>query len=314
MPSFLSIHFFVIQNRYTIILKIISSIKSIMDAMSSGIGFKAEETPNISKILNILEPTTFPSAKSHSPFLAATIEVTNSGSDVPKATIVSPISVSLRPKDLAISVALSTTRFPPHIIAAPPSIINKPLFHIGKILYSSSASVRFLIEETISVTKKKMKNPNKIRPFILEITLLAFELKSVSYPKTKSNKLIIIEKGYSLISRACDTLILENSEQAPKTTNKLKILEPIMLLTAIALLPCKPAVILTAASGALVPNATIVKPIIIEGTLKVLATEQQPSTKKSAPLISKIKPMIRKIYINIKVLHSRQTMTEIIII
>ena len=49
-------------------------------------------------MLKMLEPTTLPMARSFSPFLDATMEVTSSGRDVPNATTVRPISVSDRPK------------------------------------------------------------------------------------------------------------------------------------------------------------------------------------------------------------------------
>ena len=64
-------------------------------------------------MLKMLEPTTLPMARSFSPFLDATMEVTSSGRDVPNATTVRPISVSDRPKLAAISEALSTTKLPP---------------------------------------------------------------------------------------------------------------------------------------------------------------------------------------------------------
>ena len=51
------------------------------------------------------------------------------------------------------------------------------------------------------------------------------------------------------------------------------------------------AVTLTAHSGRLVPIATIVSPIIIDGTLNLLATDELPSTKKSAPFIRSTKPI-----------------------
>ena len=52
---------------------------------------------------------------------------------------------------------------------------------------------------------------------------------------------------------------------------------------------------LTANSGALVPNATIVSPINILETLKFNATFDAPSTNRSAPLISTAKPTTNKI-------------------
>ena len=57
--------------------------------------------------------------------------------------------------------------------------------------------------------------------------------------------------------------------------------------------PFNAAVTLTAASGALVPIATIVNPIIIEGTLNFFAIDEAPSTNTSAPFISNANPIIK---------------------
>ena len=54
-----------------------------------------------------------------------------------------------------------------------------------------------------------------------------------------------------------------------------------------------PAVMLTAASGALVPKATIVRPITICGIPILSASEDEPSTKISAPFIRSTNPTIR---------------------
>ena len=72
-------------------------------------GWIREHIDKIKNILNMLEPTTLPMAISLLFFKAATIEVANSGKDVPAATIVSLMSFSLTPNDSAISMALSTT-------------------------------------------------------------------------------------------------------------------------------------------------------------------------------------------------------------
>lgn len=63
------------------------------------------DTPNISKILNILEPSIFPIAMSLSPFIAAVTEVTSSGKLVPIAIIVKLITFSLIFKLCAIITA-----------------------------------------------------------------------------------------------------------------------------------------------------------------------------------------------------------------
>ena len=65
----------------------------------------------------------------------------------------------------------------------------------------------------------------------------------------------------------------------PKIASKLNIFEPIMLLRAISLEPSAAADMLTASSGALVPQATIVSPIIKPDTLKFFARAALPSTK-----------------------------------
>lgn len=68
----------------------------------------------------MFDPITLPIAISFSFLIEATADVTNSGKDVPTATIVNPIIASLIPKALAIFLALPTT------IDHPPTIANNP--------------------------------------------------------------------------------------------------------------------------------------------------------------------------------------------
>ena len=56
------------------------------------IGTIAAVQPTIINVLKILLPTTFPIAMSALPFRAETILTVSSGADVPKATIVRPIT------------------------------------------------------------------------------------------------------------------------------------------------------------------------------------------------------------------------------
>ena len=93
---------------------------SISARASAEIGWMEEERPRINIILKMLEPTTFPRARPLSPFLEAVTEVTSSGREVPIATMVKPINVSLRPNAVAMAQALSTTRSPPKMIPARP--------------------------------------------------------------------------------------------------------------------------------------------------------------------------------------------------
>lgn len=62
-------------------------------------------TPKIAKMLNTLEPKTFPIAIPLLPLRAATMLVASSGKEVPPATIVSPITASLTPRYCATAVA-----------------------------------------------------------------------------------------------------------------------------------------------------------------------------------------------------------------
>ena len=73
-------------------------------------------------------------------------------------------------------------------------------------------------------------------------------------------------------------------------------MEYLLLIIGFVLLIKGAALMLTEASGALVPMATIVRPIMTLGILRNLASEVLPSTKKSAPLINSTKPMISNRY------------------
>ena len=72
----------------------------------------------------------------------------------------------------------------------------------------------------------------------------------------------------------------------PKMIRIFKILLPTIFPMVISAFPFSAAVVLTAASGALVPMATIVRPITSCGTPKRSAIPELPSTNQSAPLTS----------------------------
>ncbi len=79
----------------------------------NGSGAITLDTPRITKIFIIHDPTTLPRAISLFPFRAAIMEVASSGALVPTAIIVKPISVSERLKLVAILTAPSTRILPP---------------------------------------------------------------------------------------------------------------------------------------------------------------------------------------------------------
>ena len=106
--------------------------------------------PNMASVLKILLPITFPNAISLLPFMADTVLTTNSGNEVPKATIVSPIikveTLNLRATDEAPSVRKSapfTTNISPRmnwIINVMVSIAFYYVLVLGSIIILSAVN------------------------------------------------------------------------------------------------------------------------------------------------------------------------------
>ena len=136
------------------------------------------------------------------------------------------------------------------------------------------------------MTYRTMHN-RKIKPSIL-----------VNLPSIINNSVKIVDKhkiGRSFLITCLEIGKEQIRPLIPNTAKTLKILEPITLLIDIALEFSKAATIDTAAAGALVPKATMVSQMIIGGIFNNRAMALAPSTKMSAPLISKINPIISKI-------------------
>ena len=110
---------------------------------------------------------------------------------------------------------------------------------------------------------------------------------------TRSRIAQIIENGKSLLKEAPSTATGVIIAQTPITTIRLKIFEPVTLLTASVLLCAIDAATLTAVSGSDVPIATIVSPMISDGTLNRFATLELPSTNRSAPFTRNTNPATR---------------------
>ena len=88
-------------------------------------GVTIDVIPNTDRILNIFEPTMFPTEIALSFLNAATAEVANSGSDVPKATTLIPIAISDIPRYRAKNIAPSTNKLAPNARAIVPPRIYK---------------------------------------------------------------------------------------------------------------------------------------------------------------------------------------------
>ena len=82
------------------------------------------------------------------------------------------------------------------------------------------------------------------------------------------------------------------TDAIPRISRIFIILLPTTFPTVIPSFPFRAEVILTAASGALVPMATIVRPITSCGMPSRKASAEDPSTNQSAPLVNITKPTI----------------------
>ena len=104
----------------------INIIRSISSKWS-GVIVPAIRTGNARtiQILKILLPTMLPTRRSDSPFLAAVMVVTSSGSEVPIAITVSEIMRSDIPNDVAMKVAELTTSWLPPTTPTKPKITNR---------------------------------------------------------------------------------------------------------------------------------------------------------------------------------------------
>ncbi len=103
-----------------------------------------------------------------------------------------------------------------------------------------------------------------------------------------------IEKGICFFTIELSTLKEEKRAVIPKISNILEILEPTMLPIPISELPLIEEMILTINSGADVPNAITVNPITTLDIPNLLAMDEDPSTKTSAPLTRRTKPISNK--------------------
>ena len=80
-------------------------------------------TPTINSVLKMLLPTTLPTAKSEVPFKADTRLMHNSGMEVPKATMVRPMTIWGMRSRRAMDTAPSVMRSAPHKTSAMPAMM-----------------------------------------------------------------------------------------------------------------------------------------------------------------------------------------------
>lgn len=267
------------------IVAAIPHTESIKNAYSNGIGRINPVIPNTNKILNKLDPIMFPITISECFFIAAAIHVTNSGKLVPNAMTVKPIIRSDTCKACAISMAESTVIFAPNISAAIPITTNKIIFAVD-IVVTGSVSVLCFWLIMNKYNRNKANNAHKIN---------APQRDTMPYCHPKNIKSIDTKqtKGISYKTVFFWTYKLEIIALTPNINKILAIFDPNILPIPTPAAPCITEEIDTAASGALVPQATIVKPMTISGILNFFAMAEAPSTNISAPRDNNRNPMIK---------------------
>ena len=157
----------------------------------------------------------------------------------------------------------------------------------------------YLVADRIRKIKIEIKYiQNKIdlnKRIISKFEKLPSNIKNGLDENTSNKILVMIIKDKSFFKNFLSMIIFENNNETPKTINKLKIFDPTTFPTDNSGEEFNAETIETLASGAEVPHATIVNPIIIDGILIFLANKDALSTNKSAPLIKTNKPRIKEI-------------------
>ena len=111
-----------------------------------------------------------------------------------------------------------------------------------------------------------------------------------SQPRTRRMAVMAIMKGVSTRMVDFATAMGTMTDAAPRMIRIFRMLEPTMLPMVMSALPFRAALMDTAASGALVPMATMVRPMTSWGMRSLAAMPDAPSTNQSAPFTSRPKP------------------------
>ena len=196
---------------------------------------------------------------------------------MPPATIVKPIMASLTFNERAIAEALSTNTFEPNTKQPSPIIIINVAFTAptGSVAVASSCTLSSLRAPRSVIHIKPTNNINntaastRLMLLSIHITINATEAK--------------IAKGISRFIVTRKIAIGATIAVQPTMRSVLKILLPTTFPTAKSAVPLIAESKLTKNSGAEVPAATIVKPIIICGIPKREAMPTAPDVSLSAP-------------------------------
>ena len=243
--------------------------------------------------LEMLEPTTLPTAMSELPRKAATTLVTSSGRQVPSATTVMPMMRSEMPRALAISTELSTTKSAPNLSIAMPSTT---MIALRKARGSATGSA------SASSASASFSPAPSARPTTAVRTTKAANATSKMMPSTSVTCPPVLAKRASRavaatltgISKRCvlrESLTGAITAERPRMSSRLARQLPTTLPKAMSAWPPAAEVMLTTSSGREVPMATMVRPATRSGMPRRRAMLQAPSTRKLAPKTRRANPI-----------------------
>ena len=175
----------------------------------------------------MFEPTTFPNATSLCPRRAAMTDVTNSGMDVPTATMVSPITASESPTAWANATApVTRNRAERMVSTSPPSSQSSasPMRTGSGALSATSFAARR------SVRKVKIKYPTS--PAIQTAPARRSTLPQSTTPRQSSVAISMTDPSRAKLRRSIARGAI--SAATPRISRMLAMLEPTMLPSAMS--------------------------------------------------------------------------------
>ena len=139
------------------------------------------------------------------------------------------------------------------------------------------------------------KKPSRTIPSLRVSMLVSFPVSKVSRARDDRMILASMHNGMSFCTVSLDMMMGERAADAPAITITLNKLLPTMLLTLSVVAELSFEMLarkLTMNSGSDVPKATIVSPMTISDTPNRSAKPTAPSVSLSAPMRTKVDPMI----------------------
>ena len=235
----------------------------------------------------ILAPMIFPTPSDDCFLITAVMVVTSSGRDVPIAMIVTEITLSLMPKDVAIMLPLSTNRSAPKTIASAPSMNFNIFEKITAFVFDSGPSFSSLPPLT-AFTAARILSTKAITKIMSRSMLVTVPIPSIfpAFAKLPTTTITMaapsIRRDFSIYSFL---FIIEGMQIMPMAIIRpvLAVTLPMALPIAISTLPSCAAMAETSNSGSVVARLTTVAPTISLGIPDTSAIHVAASTNTSPP-------------------------------